>query len=588
MVRKFKFVNSIFSRLIIMFLIIMVPMYILAIYIYKWGSNTVKDQILNSIIAQTSYYIERLEKEVERIKILQYDCLNDENLNKLAIRWEIMDQYDINESMRQLQQRLFSIKSSSIYIKNVSVHIFPLDKTISSNTGVDPISYEGFKDMRVPVNMKGAQIIDNEGTLFLSTFQENSYINSNPLFIIDIELNREAFEKELNQFNTYKDSSSFLINLTNNDIIMSQSDSGNRIFTEDIVVSLNKEKSYGTMYSKIGDEGYYIVYSKSDYLSMVIIRYIPEEYILKPLEKFYIWLQVFFAVTIFIIIVYSLSIYKLMHKPLSKLVESFHKVENGDLNVSISHDSKYEFGYLYKRFNNMVKKLNTLINQVYNQKILMQRAELKQLQLQINPHFLYNSFFILNTMVRTGDENLLQFTKNLGEYFRFITRNSSDFIRLIDEINHAKVYAEIQLIRFSRRLQILFGECPEKYHSLKVPRLILQPIIENAFEHGIEKKKNGAVISVNFKDWGERLDIIIEDNGNGMTDKSLAELRRALEYDGQDCEITAMINIHRRIRLTYGEKSGLFVDRSDLGGLKVVLRIKTKKEENDVPLANCG
>jgi two-component system sensor histidine kinase YesM len=125
-------------------------------------------------------------------------------------------------------------------------------------------------------------------------------------------------------------------------------------------------------------------------------------------------------------LIYSFSAYKFIHKPLLELVRAFHKVESGDLQVSINHDSDNEFGYLYKRFNDMVKNLNMLIDQVYNQKILMQRAELKQLQSQINPHFLYNSLFMINTMARIGDDNLITFTKYLGEYFRFVTRNSSD------------------------------------------------------------------------------------------------------------------------------------------------------------------
>ncbi|MGB8453897.1 MAG: histidine kinase [Anaerocolumna sp.] len=94
----------------------------------------------------------------------------------------------------------------------------------------------------------------------------------------------------------------------------------------------------------------------------------------------------------------------------------------------------------------MVRNLKRLIDPVYNQKILMQRAELKQLQSQINPHFLYNSLFAMNTMARIGDENLILFTKYLGEYFRFITRNTLDYILPIDEINHAKVYTDIQLL----------------------------------------------------------------------------------------------------------------------------------------------
>lgn len=582
------FTKSIFSRLIVTFLIIMVPIYILGIFIYNWGLNTVKSEISKSTIAQASYYLEGLEKEVERIKILQYDCLNDMNLNKLAIRWEIMDNHDIIQSINQLHQRLVTIKNSSIYIKNVCVHILPIGKTISSNTGVDDFDMENYQKIRISPGIKGAQIVSFRGGLFLSTCQVKNLKNFSPNYIINIELNQEAFQQALGRFNTYKESSSFLISHLDNDIIINQSDADNTLFSESAIINLSKENSSGTKFDKINNKAYYIVYTKSDYLNMVLIKYIPQDIILNPLQNFYYWVWIFSISAVCIIFIYSLSIYRLIQKPLLELVKSFRELESGDFKVSINHNLNNEFGYLYKRFNDMVKNLNKLIDQVYNQRILMQRAELKQLQSQINPHFLYNSFFILNTMVRIGDENLGTFTKQLGDYFRFITRNSSDYISLAEEINHAKVYSEIQLVRFSKRLKIIFGECPERFRSLKVPRLILQPILENAFEHGIEKKKSEGIVQVDFKDNEQELSIIVEDNGNDMADAVLTELRKALEKDEVELETTAIKNIHRRIKLVFGQNSGLQVFRSDLGGLKVILKIKILEGDNNVQIADCG
>ena len=571
---KLKIRNSIFSRLVITFLIIIIAIYGLTFYIYDWGLYTVKSEISKSTIAQVSFYLEGLEKEIERIKILQYDCLNDENLNKLAIRFEIMDTYDKIESMMQLHQRLVTIKNSSIYIKNVSAHIRPIGKTISSNTGVDTINMDKYQDIRVPSGIKGAQLISYKEGLFLSTLQQNNLIYNKPLYLIEIELNHEAFKRALSQFNTYEESGSFLISLINNGIITNQSNASTSLSTKNIIANLNKEVSNGTEFVEINNNGYYIVHAKSTYLNMILLKYIPQEFVLKPIENFDIWVWVFSIAAIFLILIYSFSTYKFIHKPLYKLVKAFRRVESGDLQVSINLDSNSEFGYLYKRFNDMVKNLSTLIDQVYNQKILMQRAELKHLQSQINPHFLYNSFFMINTMARIGDDNLVPFTKYLGEYFRFVTRNSSDYIPLMDEINHATVYTKIQLMRFSKRLQIQFAQCPEKYNNLIVPRLILQPIIENAFEHGIERKISGGFISVNIEEGEEELNIIVEDNGNDMTGARLTELQRALEYSEEEAEITGIINIHRRIQLVFGERSGLQVFRSELGGLKVILKIK--------------
>lgn len=576
---KLKFQNSIFSRLVITFLIIIIPLYCLEIYIYNSALRTVKSEISKSTVAQASFYLESLEKEIERIKILQYDCLNDEQLNKLAIRWKIMNEYEISQTLLQLKQRLVAIKNSSIYASDVNVHILPIEKTVSSNSGVDDIHINEYNDIFVPIGLKGAQIINYNDKLYLSTFQKSGGA-ARPLFIIDIELNQNALKQALAQFNTYTGSGSVLI--TPKNIIANKSEEDNTKFIQQILLSMKQKDNDGTVFASIEGKDYYVVHSNSSYLNMSLLRYFPQEYILKPIVNFKIWAWVFSVAAILIIIIYSLSTYKFMHQPLNELVKSFRKVENGDLKVSINHDSNNEFGYLYKCFNDMVKNLNMLIDQVYNQKILMQKAELKHLQSQINPHFLYNSFFMINTMARIGDENLVPFTKHLGEYFRFVTRNSMDNISLEEEINHAKVYTEIQLMRFSKRIQIHFGECPDMYKDLKVPRLILQPIIENAFEHGIEKKKNSGLLLVNFEGNERELRIVVEDNGCDITDDELENLQDLLENNEQEVETTGTLNIHRRIRLVFGEDSGLIISRSVIGGLKAVLKIVLQKGVENV------
>ncbi|ACL75606.1 sensor histidine kinase [Ruminiclostridium cellulolyticum] len=572
---KLKMRNSIFSRLVITFMIIIIPLYSLGIYIYGSSLRTVKSEISKSTVAQASFYLESLEKEIERIKILQYDCLNDEQLNKLAIRWEIMSEYEISQTLLQLKQRLVAIKSSSIYVNDVNVHILPISKTVSSNSGVDDIHINEYNGIYVPAGLKGAQIINYNGQLYLSTFKKYSGATK-PLFTINIELNQNALKQALEQFNTYAGSGSILITPTN--IIANKSQEDNSQLIQSILLSMKERDRDGTVFTKIGNKQYYVVHSNSSYLNMLLLRYFPQEFILKPLENFKTWAWVFSIAAILIIIIYSFSTYKFMHQPLNELVKSFRKIENGDLKVFISHDSNNEFGYLYKCFNDMVKNLNMLIDQVYNQKILMQKAELKHLQSQINPHFLYNSFFMINTMARIGDENLVPFTKHLGEYFRFVTRNSMDNLSLEEEINHAKVYTEIQLMRFSKRIQIHFGECPNMYKDLKVPRLILQPIIENAFEHGLEKKKNGGLLLVNFEGNERELRIVVEDNGFDITDSELEKLQNSLEDNGLEIETTGTLNIHRRIRLVFGEESGLIISRSVIGGLKAVLKIVLQKE----------
>jgi len=236
----------------------------------------------------------------------------------------------------------------------------------------------------------------------------------------------------------------------------------------------------------------------------------------------------------------------------------------------------------------MVLKLGELIDQVYKQKIYAQRAELKQLQSQINPHFLYNSFFIISRMARLGDcDNIKVFAEHLGNYYQFITRNSTDEVPLIREIEHARTYAEIQAMRFSNRIRVEFGNLAEQYWNIQVPRLIIQPIIENAFEHGLKDKEENGLVRVDFFILSNGLCIVVEDNGTYIGDAELDNLNKTLQNESEIVKSTGIINVHRRIQLRFGKDSGLVIKHSKLGGLRVEMRIILEKGEDYVQAVDC-
>jgi two-component system sensor histidine kinase YesM len=220
----------------------------------------------------------------------------------------------------------------------------------------------------------------------------------------------------------------------------------------------------------------------------------------------------------------------------------------------------------------MLEYINNLINQVLAQKIMSQKAELKQLQSQIDPHFLYNSFFILQRMVQEGDnENAVKFCASLGRYFRYVTRNAQSEIALQKEVEHARHYLEIQTVRFPN-IAISFGDLPVQYSMLLTPRLILQPIIENAFEHGLSKRSIQARIAISFTAADDGLRISVEDNGVEVDDAALEQIHQLLSDDGGvEIECTGLLNVHRRIQHLFGRNSGVTVSRGEMGGWKVSL-----------------
>jgi two-component system sensor histidine kinase YesM len=570
--------NSIFLRLLITFMLIMLPLLSLGVYIYNWIVQTAREDISKTAVSQIAYYLSDMEKEIERMKLLQYSLLEDEDLNELALTWETMDTISRTEHINSLLKRIYTIQNSSIYIQDVSVHIAPIRKTLSVD-GVHNFDEERFFGIR-SVFGRGSQIIEFNGNLFLSALKAGRSKEAEPLFTVEIALDSKVLQEELNQFNLYADSGTMLVHGTNGVVI---TNGVNAFPKQDMKGFLLKSNDFIDRYTDTVDLSnmrYYYVHAASEKLDFSLYRFIPGRVFQEPLDRFYTWAWLFLTLSLAIIAIYALSTYKFIHKPLLTFVKSFRRMENGDLDVFISHASKDEFRYLYGRFNQMVANLRALIDQVYKQKILAQRAELKQLQSQINPHFLYNSFFILNTLAKTGDtERIEQFTTLLGEYFQFVTRNASDNVPLKQEIKHARMYTEIQELRFSRRIKVDFQPLPADWDVLLVPRLIVQPIIENAFEHSLEKKARDGLIVVRFESDAEEVRIIIEDNGDRLTAEDLTRMTRSLGEEDEEGEITGMVNIHRRIQMTLGG-GGLSVARSGLGGLQATLRLRTVKGVN--------
>ncbi|WP_270170336.1 sensor histidine kinase [Paenibacillus sp. SYP-B4298] len=585
----FSLRNTIFLRMLVTFLLVMLPILLFGAYLYHWIVQTASEDLTKTAASQLEFYLSDLENEVERMKLLQYSLLEDENLNKLALMWGRMETIEKTDTMNSLMNRLFTVQNSSMYIKDVSVHIASIGRTLSADDGVRNLQAERFYAIRSVFGAPSSHIIEWNGGLYLGAAKQAGVKGAQPLFTVEIELDNTRLQEALSQFNTYPGSGTLLLSGSRGVSLASATGELRQLDMKQHIERFGGMEPLAANRLELSGKDYYTVMARSERLEMAIYRLIPEQVVQQPLQKFYVWAWLFAIATIVIIAAFALSTYMYIHKPMLTLVKSFRRMENGDLDVHISHESKDEFRYLYGRFNQMVANLRSLIDQAYKQKILAQKAELKQLQSQINPHFLYNSFFILNTMVRTGDmERIEQFTTLLGEYFQFVTRNASDTVTLEQEIHHARMYAEIQELRFSRRVQVRFDPLPPALRPLTVPRLIVQPIIENAFKYSLERKAKGGRMIIRFEHQDGEARIIVEDNGETLSDEELTKLVLALQQAEEQAETTGLVNIHRRLLMTFGGRGGLRLARSELGGLEVTIAIPAGGGETNVQDADRG
>jgi len=559
----------------------MIPVYILGLSLYKWGLNIVENEISLSTTTQVNYFLNTFESEVKRIKDLLYKCLFDEDLIFLANASQSMSDFEKTQSLMRLQRRLDIMKNSSLYIDDVFAYIPSIQKVISTINGISNNIDEVIEISNIKPDNSDSQLIYFNDELFLIAKYPPINISSKnyPIFVILVKLSNRNLNNLL-IFNDREGSGTILLNIQHNYVLSNSKDS-------DTIEQIAKFVSIGNetyediiKTQKIGYEAYLIVNKKSDFLNMQIVTYTPEKLVYGRLKS-YQMLFVFFSLISFImILIFAFSIRRTIHKPILKLANAFEELQDGNMDISIQHKGKDEFQYLYESFNTTVSKLNDLINQVYKQKILTQHAELKQLQAQINPHFLYNCFFIISRMARLEDyKNIIVFTEHLGNYYQFITHTFLDEIPLLKEVEHAKTYMDIQLMRFSNRIQVEIGDLPDKYKDIKVPPLIIQPIIENAFEHGLKDKEEDGIIHLLFSQQINGISIIIEDNGTNINDDKIIELVNILKDTNKFSDSTGIVNIHKRIQLKFGENSGISIKRSEIGGLRVEIQIIADRGE---------
>ncbi len=572
---------KIYPKLILTFLIVLAPLFLLSMLMNRYGSDNVKTEITNSMLSKVHFYNSTLENEFTRTVKLMREFAGYEDLDRLSNSTEIMTHYEKRIAIRNLQKELAFLKSSSNYILEASVHIPAIDRTLSDDD-FESIPWEEFEALNVVTNIFESPFIYWRDRLFISLPYPVKANNLAPDFIVNIEISIDALKSAMLQFNNRTAGSAMLIDFGKNWKI---SKDGEDDLTE--VLALPERLSgedQGLRLATVHGERYLIAFEKSKVLGTTLVMYEREQTVLGSLRQYSVWFWMISGLTVIVILYASYSVYRLIHKPLRTLVRAFRKVEQGNMNVRVNNRGRDEFHYLYTQFNAMVQNLQQTIFEVYEQKYRVQHAELKQLQSQINPHFLYNSLFILFRLAKNnGDENQIRFTKYLSDYFQFLTRDSSNEIPLLEEVKHVKNYVDIQSFRFAHQIEVRFGDLPPTCAHLAVPRLILQPLVENAYKHGLEQRESGGVLNVSFelsqsKNGKEELRVSIEDNGERVEELTIFHLQKRLNDQSVGQETTGLINVHRRLLFRFGPSCGLVLSRGASGGLRIVFHLPTNQE----------
>jgi len=561
----------VYQRVIIVFFVLLIPVYAINFGINFMGFTFVKKQVLTSNLSNASFYAKQLENQIDFIRGQQLELLNNSDVQKLGFQSSSLDKFEQILLVRNIGERLLAMQNANPIISNSGLYIRSYGKTISTRGGVNRLPNAEWDSLTQRIGTETHKAVS-----YLADSLILSRSSNNDNFVSYLELSVDRFKETLRELVQKEDGAG---------VAIIDAAAGLPVIFDERDVGLVRAMAEKARPDDIPDPRVHVSFETNEttYLTTVtplhaygwqLYTYVAEDEITGPLNKFNTWFLVLFAASLFVIVLFSFSVNRMIHKPLYKLIQSFRRTEIDYLHVPASTRQDNEFDYIYKSFGHMVEKLNLSIQQNYEQKIALQQSELKQLQSQINPHFLYNSFYNIYRFCKMGDmDQAAVLSQRLASYYHIITRNGSDEIQLRLEYENALDYCEIQRIRFSNRIAVHRDELPTRFHHLPVPRLILQPIIENAFEHAFDRSAKGGTLYIRILDTDREVTFRIEDDGDQLSDEQIAALAERLNETTRDLEKTGILNVCRRIRLKYGEESGIRVSRSEYGGLCVDLTI---------------
>lgn len=258
-------------------------------------------------------------------------------------------------------------------------------------------------------------------------------------------------------------------------------------------------------------------------------------------------------------------------RPITKLERLMTEAQSGNFHVRFHARYQDEIGSLGRAFNEMLDRIQMLIDQVFSAEKKKRYAEINALQAQIKPHFLYNTFDTIHWLAKKyGAKDIVYIIQCLTNLFRIGLSGGSEIITLREEVSHVENYLKIQKVRYEDILEFEM-DIAENLKGFYVHKLILQPIVENALYHGIKASRRKGKISITAGEDGRNLVIMIRDNGVGMSEERVREINDLFETGKSRGSGYGMFNVDQRIKLSYGNDYGLRVESDPGHGTTVTI-----------------
>ncbi|WP_168122811.1 sensor histidine kinase [Paenibacillus sp. HB172176] len=512
-----------------------------------------------------------IDKSATTLSTLGFLLSEDVNIQQLQNINLIDNAYDRNSEKLRIMERLRLLNVAQRWDTQYSVLAPASKQLVSTNTYVN---YDlaavkrilspdwSYKEMTIQ-NIKHMRFVRH-----IVKPKSKAADLENAGIIVEISFPVEYITKDLDTFKLAGKGDPFMLSEDGNVILNKSSNKEMAGEIEDLLKTDSLILTGGSHIVSIRGDDYLISMAKVETLNWYLVDYVPMHSVLQPIVKS----QYLFYGSVALLLAMSLLagylLYRNVQRPIGLLIRNVKRLQEGNYAARITANPKNEFSYLFHRFNDMAAETERLIQKVYVEELHRREADLKQLQSQINPHFLYNCFALIRSLARLDKkESVMRISMHLSNYYRYTTRVEKQTAALQEELQLLQSYLEIQQFHIQHLSYEI--EVPEEMLKLEMPRLLLQPIVENAVLHGIERYEGDGLIRIVGWSDERKHTIRVEDNGSGMTEEELAKLELAIREQPDDNTGCALWNIRQRLLFQFGQEAVLRFERRAEGGVAV-------------------